>query len=1441
LRIDFTGQELNEGAAFYIDFNIIHNSFGGDPSYNGPSNTYEDTFQFIFPRDYTSVEDLATDEAFINSIQSSLDFEDSDEGYSLTDLFYDSILTDSGWTKIGGGIDNDTGDFGISYSGNILLLQIPAIKYENDSTPDTFAYEYFSNSSTSVGIVKISSNSSLHSDRDYEVGIEYMDEYNRCTTTLVDSSNTVYVPAEFSTNKNSIEVTIKNQPPDWAKRYRLLMKPSKLGYEVIYTNYYYYDSGDSSWWLLLEGDNQTKCKVGDKLYVKSDSNGATLDVVPTRVLDIKALEPNIVDGNITGLYMKLRPSNFSIEKPNPADYTANQINRAGEFPVVAYPVYFDDPENPGTDIEIPIPAGSRVHINFTDKRKGRGGDNCGSRNYVADKTLVATRDYDNLYDLLIGENYDPSRPTNNAGPESNDPIDPTAEFLPNIRYTSSSPFFSLFGGSIFNMSYAPSTIWGRTRIQYLRGDVGSSQEGKAWLVFRSGNRKCDGHRGKLYVNIHIVFAGDKLIFETEPLDNESETFFEGHKSYPIVNGYHTGDIQDQNVTNHAVVSLDMFNCYTFGNGAESYKIGDNLATPGLTIGERVSAVSQTDYKEAHRYADITYSGVYNSETNLNNLNEFNLGLANYRSLEKAFGPINKLHGRQTDILVLQEDKISYLLAGKNLLSDSSGGGTLTSIPEVLGTQISRIEEFGISNDTESFTSYGYDIFFTDTKRGAVINLKGGSSSSDQLNVISLYGMRSWFRDTFTTYEKNFKLGAYDPYSQEYVLSFMDEQKEIEVNEVKCGMTINQSESDSVLTYLVSVSGGIGTVEIPYEVSAGNVDVVVSYNGSDIIDTNITGTGTLTFDKNDINDNEYTITLTPNDASYTLTTGCLEKQPLTVIKIVKNVPGMSGDTIHDEYFWSYDGHVSITDVNFVSFGSGPVSLYSTINGYESRGLVPADGAVVTMISNQQPGDLVVWDNDKFKYLVSDTLYTESEIDALSAELIDVTGVFSTSDGVYQGSFTYSNPNDYQYLYLVWDYIEPNIECSDTLSATGYEGIYELELELGTETGIVTLEFNSQNIPDRFQIEWDGNIVADSLFVGDSLPTFPPYTTDILNVTSLPVYEYDGDTFVTSTTEPTRSVSYTSADIASTTISRPTSGDGSVGNQIGVVGGFPSGTPLASDGNVKLQFNKQYEYPTNATVRVIGVNDNTVWDIKDIECPTGGPASCDSGMDVVFLFDYTLSMGNQIEAVKTGAIDIIDEIQTLSGSNDYRLGLVLADEYPLSQPGTDQINYVNAPGYTSLPDSQKFINSNPSANLKQVITAMEMMSDNNESTFVTQIAKINNASDMIIGGGVRLPEPLDLALSKVVEDDFAGQFRPNVAKYVILITDDQPGGDDDVYSSLDDIEVARLADVCVNNNIKVIVLGAGASETVWQDLATATGGTFNTSYDANTIISELQNNC
>ena len=71
----------------------------------------------------------------------------------------------------------------------------------------------------------------------------------------------------------------------------------------------------------------------------------------------------------------------------------------------------------------------------------------------------------------------------------------------------------------------------------------------------------------------------------------------------------------------------------FGNGAESYRIKDSISAKTITLGNRAFSTSAQDYKEAHRFADLTYSGVINDETNVNKLNEFNLGLLNFKPLE----------------------------------------------------------------------------------------------------------------------------------------------------------------------------------------------------------------------------------------------------------------------------------------------------------------------------------------------------------------------------------------------------------------------------------------------------------------------------------------------------------------------------------------------------------------------------------------------------------------------------------------------------------------------------------------------------------------------------------------------------------------------------------------------------------------------------------------
>ena len=172
----------------------------------------------------------------------------------------------------------------------------------------------------------------------------------------------------------------------------------------------------------------------------------------------------------------------------------------------------------------------------------------------------------------------------------------------------------------------------------------------------------------------------------------------------------------------------------------------------------------------------------------------------------------------------------------------------------------------------------------------------------------------------------------------------------------------------------------------------------------------------------------------------------------------------------------------------------------------------------------------------------------------------------------------------------------IPCGGSIALEGDAGIYEVEAELGSDTGLIVVEFNSGGIPDRFQLIYDGSVVADSLFVGDSLPN-TTFENDITLVTTLERFVYNGTTFDADGSE---SVNFSASDIAVSDGSE-TRADGSGTGQLNVVENFPNSGSKASNGNIKLFFDKTDALPSKITIKITGVNNSTLWRINNLECP------------------------------------------------------------------------------------------------------------------------------------------------------------------------------------------------------------------------------------------------
>ena len=213
------------------------------------------------------------------------------------------------------------------------------------------------------------------------------------------------------------------------------------------------------------------------------------------------------------------------------------------------------------------------------------------------------------------------------------------------------------------------------------------------------------------------------------------------------------------------VGLPYYNCFTFNNGVESNRIRDDFNRPFIKNGVKASSTIEEQYRVDERKSGLIYSGIYNKNTSLNELNQFRMADVITKDLEPTYGSIQKLHARDSDLIALCEDKIVQIAADKDIIFNADGNPQLTASNKVLGQSRPFVGEYGISKNPESFASASYRTYFTDKQRGAVMRL-----SMDGLTPISEAGMKDWFRDKFKG-DYFAIIGSYDDNKDTYNLTF----------------------------------------------------------------------------------------------------------------------------------------------------------------------------------------------------------------------------------------------------------------------------------------------------------------------------------------------------------------------------------------------------------------------------------------------------------------------------------------------------------------------------------------------------------------------------------------------------------------------------------------------------------------------------------------------
>lgn len=249
------------------------------------------------------------------------------------------------------------------------------------------------------------------------------------------------------------------------------------------------------------------------------------------------------------------------------------------------------------------------------------------------------------------------------------------------------------------------------------------------------------------------------VFETEPFESDLDIFFETS----------TGGLISALTT--TAIDIQFYNCYllTFSSGThiEINRLRAGFNERAFDVGVRAYVVKE-NFSEERRFNTLIHSsGLFNSRTNINYINQFNEAEGGITiSLDPQDGSIQKLFADDTQIVVFQEDKISRSPVNKDFIYSAEGGAVpVTSNTQFLGTIAPYAGEFGISKDSKSFAYYGYAKYFTDKSRGSVMRL-----SQNGLVEISSLGMSDFFRDALAKSEKI--IGSYDEYNNLYNLTLV---------------------------------------------------------------------------------------------------------------------------------------------------------------------------------------------------------------------------------------------------------------------------------------------------------------------------------------------------------------------------------------------------------------------------------------------------------------------------------------------------------------------------------------------------------------------------------------------------------------------------------------------------------------------------------------------
>lgn len=904
----------------------------------------------------------------------------------------------------------------------VLIKTYPHLTIRNGIEPNiTFNIMYYEvnseelyggsefTTSTDVSLFKRGKGKSLKSNSDYEVAIVYEDEFKRSSTALTSLDNTIHIPLSKSDSINKLNVTISNKAPYWAKTFRVAVKTSMLTYETIIVTKFYSEGVFT--WCKLEGNSKDKVKEGDTLILKKDSTKVQPYIIEVEVLDKKYQELDFIKGNKdengndiieeAGTYIKIKPVGFSMNENNFQNHNregSDSVKGSGNKPVVNLSIFNIDNEGP-----LKLPVGSSVYLWIKSQNK----PDRGWQENTFEKTYnISLKDY--TIDKWYQDNIE------------------------------NKPLWGTIGNAVDDY----------------RGFVVRSGDNLRITGTKSG--MSGGRYGYLDAKIIIRVNEGYYIFETSKSKSEAiDIFYKSGETFKIVDGKHIGNVIEQTDNVAAVIDVEFFNCYAFGNGLESYKVKDKFNENALNIDLEPTATSTEEYAEVIRYADLTYSEPFVESTGLNGLNSFNQSLLNWKELDKQNGSIVKILGREGNLLVFQKDKVGQILYGKDAMYNADGSSNVAKVPYILGEYQPYAGDYGMSHP-ESFEQDGNRVYWVDAKRGNVLRLS--------INGISpiTYGMEGWFKKTLNEYYGAKIVGGIDPYNDMYNITIGDKPNLPVV--VDCGFVLNMYKQNTPFIYEFKLNDLTGDAIINFNIYEGAATIECIYKGFNYVKSNIQGPDYILIPIPEISNDRILVKITPigGEVSFDISHSCPIGKELRVRQIILADKTLFNKNTTSGYKWSNSSLFKNNNL----FSQEEVIIDTEQVGTEGLGMFPKNNSEISVFSMQDASNNVVFNPEwnRIGYLISPPLtHSANEIADLSTklEVVKESNVYYPS---YKGKFEFDRTSIHDQMYIIWDYRYIGGEVDrPIISSIEFNNVWEFLINQTLEAAYIsTLEIESKEM-------------------------------------------------------------------------------------------------------------------------------------------------------------------------------------------------------------------------------------------------------------------------------------------------------------------------------------------------------------------------------------------